>query len=136
MAGATGSVKAGIKGAIANADSTNYALLDFTESATNVIPYVVTNRSFMRNLRASLGTKIGADAVAVNVLVDSGAGFAATGITLSMTDGGGIAGSDTEFADLTHAFLVNPGDRVAFQTVRTGGGATGGADLSVSIECG
>jgi hypothetical protein len=129
-AGAIGSIKAGVKGALTNVDGTTYALSDMTDSATNVIPHVVTNRSFLRNLRANLGTLVGADLVTVNVLVDSGAGFGATGITLALT------GATLNASDVAHSFLVNPGDRVAFQLVRTGGGATGGSDLSISLEAG
>ncbi len=128
--GAIGPIKAGVKGALTNVDGTTYALSDLTSSGTNVVPHVATNRGLIRNLRAHLGTQIGADNVQVNVLVDSGSGYAATGITLALT------GATVNASDITNAFLVNPGDRIAFQLVRTGGGTTGGADLSLSLECG
>jgi hypothetical protein len=127
--GAIGPINSGVKGALNTADGTRYALGDYTESATNVIPMVATNRCMLRNLRAHLGTAIGGtDQIIVNVLVDKGAGFVATGITLTL-----LAATEDE-ADITHAYLVDPGDLIAFQLVRSGGATGAGSDLSLSLE--
>jgi len=119
---AIGSRVTGIKGAIGAV--TVFALPDFTSSATDDLPIVVTNRSFARNLQCRLGTAPGgADTVIVTVHVN--------GVPTALTVTFGPA--DVTKSDVTHAVLVNPGDEVSFEVVSSGALA---ADLSMSLEAG
>jgi hypothetical protein len=128
-AGVSGVVKAGIKGNLTatGAPTTYYALQDFTESATDVIQYVVTNRSIMQNLRVHLLGDLSTDTLDVTMLVNGAAS------TLTVT---GITGNvPHDYRDITHAVLVEPGDLVTFEVVRTGG-AGAGNNMTLSVEVG
>ncbi len=120
--GVVGVARAGIDGAITA--GTVYALPGYTESPTERLAHVVTNRSILRNLFVTLDTAPGGtDSVTVSLLVNG----AFSGVSCVIT------GSQTSASDPTNWILVEPEDKVTFEVQKTGVLA---ADLSISVETG
>jgi len=129
---AIGSKDCGVKGALTPGANV-FALPDLTEGATE-IPFVVTNRSFARNLRLHLGTAA-APAAGETVVGTVYVNGAPTAITATLNSGA-VAPANTDIADVTHAVLVNPGDVVSINIVNSNNGGFVAADLSASLEVG
>jgi hypothetical protein len=112
----------GIQGAV-TPNVTRFALANWTESATDDLPFVSQSAGVLKNLRVRLGTAPGgADTVTVNVMKNG----LATGITTTITAGG------TTNTDLVNIASVAAGDTISFQSVSSA--TSGAANLSCSVE--
>jgi len=119
--GTSGPMRAGIAGPISV--GTNFALPDFSESATDDMPQLVVGNSIARNLNGYLAVAPGGtDTVVVDVLVNG-----VQQLTMTFTGAEQTAGDPTNYA------IVNPDDRISFEVTKTGALASG---LSIGLEVG
>ena len=96
-------------------------------SLPTIMPHIVTNRSFARNLRVNLLGDLSTDTLKVTVLVDG----APTAIVIS-----GITGNvPHNYSNTVDTLLVNPGNLISFEIERTGAAGTA-TNISVSLEVG